>query len=117
MSKIPAQAIKVGRPLTRNEVELPNGILLVAVPLAKTKGRHWIAQRRRAGTTEYETIGEFKSWQQSKYTRPTSDEEVGTLRSVQQFRSWIIDSDKLDIKRKYKEWEEELKSLRHDLNV
>lgn len=111
MSKIEPKVINVGRPLTRNEIELPNGIILVALPLPKAKGRHWIAQRRTVGSTDYVTVGEFKSWQQSKYTRPTNEDEIGTLRSVQQFRSWITDPEAMNTKRKYKEWEEELKKL------
>jgi hypothetical protein len=115
MSKKP-EAIKVGRPLSRTEIILDNGIVTRAFPLNKTLGRHWVAYRciNTSIIPEYEIVGEFKSWQQSKYIRIPDAEygsQSGESRSVQKYWSWISDNMKVDKKRQVKQWREELSRL------
>lgn len=106
-----------GRRLLHDKSDLRNGIVLEAqepLPGKRVKGRHWIAWRRALGSTNYEMVGEYQTWQKTVYVRKPVDTEFGAggykYRSVMVRQSWILDPTvKSDVT--FLEWKTALKML------
>ena len=104
----------MARPLQKTDIVLSNEVTLKALPITKSKGRHWRATQRGR------VLGEFVTWQQTTYTRQKENDygRGGGSYSTSMVRhSWITslgeDAEHPDTERHFYEWKALLKAIPH----